>query len=99
MKIGVVGAGISGLAISLAAEKAGHEVVIFESESDIGGRMSSIRFGPYILDIGFHVLHTAYPALHRWIDFFPAVGTFLSYKFSELSIPKSSPSSSSPLLF
>ena len=57
MKIGVVGAGISGLAISLAAEKAGHEVVIFESESDIGGRMSSIRFGPYILDIGFHVLH------------------------------------------
>ena len=69
MKIGVVGAGISGLAISLAAEKAGHEVVIFESESDIGGRMSSIRFGPYILDIGFHVLHTAYPSLHRWIDF------------------------------
>ena len=58
MKIGVVGAGISGLAISLAAEKAGHEVVIFESESDIGGRMSSIRFGPYIIDIGFHVLHT-----------------------------------------
>ena len=69
MKIGVVGAGISGLAISLAAEKAGHEVVIFESESDIGGRMSSIRFGTYIIDIGFHVLHTAYPALHRWIDF------------------------------
>ena len=69
MKIGVVGAGISGLAISLAAEKAGHEVVIFESESDIGGRMSSIRLGPYIIDIGFHVLHTAYPALHRWIDF------------------------------
>ena len=52
MKIGVVGAGISGLAISLAAEKAGHEVVIFESESDIGGRMSSIRFGSYIIDIG-----------------------------------------------
>ena len=69
MKIGVVGAGISGLAISLAAEKAGHEVVIFESESDIGGRMSSVRFGPYIVDIGFHVLHTAYPSLHRWIDF------------------------------
>ena len=69
MRIGVVGAGISGLAISLAAEKAGHEVVIFESESDIGGRMSSIRFGPYIIDIGFHVLHTAYPSLHRWIDF------------------------------
>ena len=69
MKIGVVGAGISGLAISLAAEKAGHEVVIFESESDVGGRMSSIRFGTYIIDIGFHVLHTAYPSLHRWIDF------------------------------
>ncbi|MFL2941802.1 MAG: FAD-dependent oxidoreductase [Candidatus Poseidoniales archaeon] len=31
--------------------------------------MSSIRFGPYIIDIGFHVLHTAYPSLHRWIDF------------------------------
>ena len=47
----------------------GHEVVIFESESDVGGRMSSVRFGPYIIDIGFHVLHTAYPSLHRWIDF------------------------------
>ena len=69
MKIGIVGAGISGLAISVAAEKAGHEVVLFESESDVGGRMSSIRFGPYIIDIGFHVLHTAYPSLHRWIDF------------------------------
>ena len=69
MKIGIVGAGISGLAIALASEKAGHEVVIFESESDLGGRMSSIRFGPYIIDVGFHVLHTAYPSLHRWIDF------------------------------
>ena len=69
MRIGVVGAGISGLAISLGAEKAGHEVVLFESESDVGGRMSSVRFGPYIIDIGFHVLHTAYPSLHRWIDF------------------------------
>ena len=69
MKIGIVGAGISGLAISLGAEKAGHEVVLYESESDVGGRMSSVRFGPYIIDIGFHVLHTAYPSLHRWIDF------------------------------
>lgn len=69
MKIGVVGAGISGLAISLAAERAGHEVILFESQSDVGGRMSSIRLGPYIIDIGFHVLHTAYPSLHRWIDF------------------------------
>ena len=69
MKIGIVGAGISGLAIGLAAERAGHEVVLFESESDVGGRMSSVRFGPYIIDIGFHVLHTAYPSLHRWIDF------------------------------
>ena len=69
MKIGIVGAGISGLAIAVAAERAGHDVTIFESESDVGGRMSSIRFGPYIIDIGFHVLHTAYPSLHRWIDF------------------------------
>ena len=44
MKIGIVGAGISGLAIALAAERAGHEVVLFESESDVGGRMSSVRF-------------------------------------------------------
>jgi phytoene dehydrogenase-like protein len=62
-------AGISGLAIAVAAERAGHDVIIFESESDVGGRMSSIRFGPYIIDIGCHVLHTAYPSLHRWIDF------------------------------
>ena len=65
MKIGVVGAGISGLAISLAAEKAGHDVVILNPESDVGGRMSSIRFGTYIIDIGFHVLHTH---IHHYTD-------------------------------
>ena len=41
MKVAIVGAGLAGLATALAFEKAGHEVHVFESSNDVGGRMET----------------------------------------------------------
>ncbi|MEK9730782.1 MAG: NAD(P)/FAD-dependent oxidoreductase [Candidatus Poseidoniales archaeon] len=68
MKVAIVGAGLAGLATALAFEQAGHEVHIFESSDDIGGRMKTIMDDSHPIDVGFHVLHTAYPTVHRWLD-------------------------------
>lgn len=68
MKVAIVGAGLAGLATALAFEKDGHEVHVFESSNNVGGRMSTTWVDGYPIDVGFHVLHTAYPTLHRWCD-------------------------------
>jgi protoporphyrinogen oxidase len=68
MKVAVVGGGLAGLAIALGCEKNGHDVTLFEASSELGGRMKTLREGDHPLDVGFHVLHTAYAAVKRWID-------------------------------
>ena len=37
MRIGIVGAGFTGLAAGLDLSRAGHDVVIFEKEKEVGG--------------------------------------------------------------
>ena len=68
MNIAVVGAGIAGLAVAVGLEQAGHRVTVYEAADKVGGRMSSVDLGDYSIDNGFHVLHTAYPTVKRWID-------------------------------
>ena len=68
MNIAVVGAGIAGLAVALGLEQAGHHVTVYEATGNLGGRMSSVELENYPIDNGFHVLHTAYPTVKRWID-------------------------------
>lgn len=68
MHVGVVGAGLAGLATAHAFEHAGHTVEVFESTNRVGGRMNTIMVEGYPLDVGFHVLHTAYPTVQRWIN-------------------------------
>lgn len=43
MKIGIIGAGISGLTAGRVLAKAGHEVVVFEKSNSLGGRLSTRR--------------------------------------------------------
>lgn len=68
MKAIIVGAGLAGCAASLALEKHGYECTLIESSEKAGGRMRSTTIGEYDIDVGFHVLHTAYPTLERWLD-------------------------------
>ena len=68
MKIAVVGAGIAGLAVALGCEQADHDVTLFEAGSTVGGRMKTYQHEGHFIDAGFHVLHTAYSTVQRWID-------------------------------
>jgi phytoene dehydrogenase-like protein len=68
MRVAVVGAGIAGLAVAIGLEDAGHDVTVYEASDGVGGRMSTVACGDYPIDVGFHVLHTAYPTVKRWID-------------------------------
>ena len=68
MKIAVVGAGVAGLTVALGCEAAGHDVTLFEAKDTVGGRMETLIHDGHPIDAGFHVLHTAYPTVQRWID-------------------------------
>lgn len=68
VNVAVVGAGIAGLAVAVGLEQAGHSVTVYEAKNKLGGRMSSVDFENYPIDNGFHVLHTAYPTVKRWIS-------------------------------
>ncbi|MEC8312071.1 MAG: FAD-dependent oxidoreductase, partial [Candidatus Thermoplasmatota archaeon] len=68
MDVGVVGGGLAGLATASALHAAGHAVTVYEAAAQIGGRMGTVTMEDHPVDVGFHVLHTAYPALRRWVD-------------------------------
>ena len=68
MKAIIVGAGLAGCAAAWALEKHGYDCVLIEASEKAGGRMRCTTIGEHNVDVGFHVLHTAYPSLHRWLD-------------------------------
>ena len=52
MKVGIVGAGISGLAAARDLTKNGHSVVVYERNREVGGRCMTRECGPYRWDTG-----------------------------------------------
>ncbi len=52
MRVGIVGAGIAGLAAARTLVRAGHEAVVFERSSVVGGRLCTCKIGPYTFDAG-----------------------------------------------
>ena len=56
MKIGIVGAGVAGLAAAYEFGKAGHEVIVYESAPFVGGQASTIEVGGARLERGYHHL-------------------------------------------
>lgn len=52
MRVGIVGAGMAGLAAGRTLVQRGHQVVIFERSKGLGGRVATRRIGPYIFDTG-----------------------------------------------
>lgn len=52
MKVGIVGAGIAGLAAARTLKAAGSEVTIYEKQREPGGRCATVRLGEYVFDSG-----------------------------------------------
>ena len=82
----VVGAGLAGLACARELTGRGLDVRILEAGDAVGGRVRTDHVDGFILDRGFQVLNTAYPALRSHVDldaldlraFDPAVGIHLN---------------------
>lgn len=71
-RIGVVGAGWSGLAAAIEAQRTGHKVTLFEMAQHPGGRARSVKVGANLtLDNGQHILIGAY---HQTLDLMRCVG-------------------------
>ena len=50
--IGVIGAGIAGIASAIRMAVKGHEVHVFESSAYPGGKLSDFKLGAYRFDLG-----------------------------------------------
>jgi protoporphyrinogen oxidase len=68
-KIHIIGAGISGLIAAQVLENYGYKPTIIEGSNSVGGRVKSDLVEGYLLDRGFQVLLTSYPAAKKYIDF------------------------------
>lgn len=69
MRIIIVGAGVAGLVCGRTLQRVGHEVVVLEASDGVGGRVRSDRVDGFVLERGFQVLFTAYPAARRQLDY------------------------------
>jgi len=65
----VVGAGLAGLVAARHLADAGVDVEIVEREDEVGGRVRTTREDGFVMDRGFQVLFTAYPAAKRELDY------------------------------
>ena len=52
MRIGILGAGISGLVCGRALHLAGHQVTVMEKSRSLGGRCATRKFGDHVVDHG-----------------------------------------------
>ncbi|NVJ89876.1 MAG: FAD-dependent oxidoreductase [Flavobacteriaceae bacterium] len=68
-KIHIVGAGVSGLIAAQVLENYGYHPIIIESTDSVGGRVKSDIIEGYILDHGFQVLLSSYPAAKKYLDY------------------------------
>ena len=64
----VIGAGLAGLQCARELAAAGREVLVWESEDEVGGRIRTDVIDGFRCDRGFQVLNPAYPAVRRWVD-------------------------------
>jgi hypothetical protein len=64
----VVGAGLAGLVCARELSRAGRDVVVLEASDGVGGRIRTDRVDGFLVDRGFQVLNTGYPALSWAID-------------------------------
>jgi len=59
MRVGIIGAGISGLSTALALAKDGHEVDLFQREEELGGLIATFDFDGVEIEHFYHFLCTS----------------------------------------
>ena len=65
----VIGAGFAGLCCARELHRAGVPVLVLEAERQVGGRVRTERDDEgFLIDRGFQVMLSAYPALQRHVD-------------------------------
>jgi thioredoxin reductase len=64
----IVGGGAAGLAAARQLTAAGAEVLLLEAAGRLGGRIATDRVDGFLLDRGFQVVNTGYPALSDFAD-------------------------------
>lgn len=64
----VVGAGLAGLVAARHLAQAGASVTVYEQRAEVGGRVRTRQQDGFIIDRGFQVLFTSYPAVTRELD-------------------------------
>lgn len=96
----VVGAGLAGLTCAKALVAAGHEVRVIEASDHVGGRVRTDHSPDgFLLDRGFQVFFTAYPAARRNLDyaalrlkkFTPGAVIIRDGRWSEVGDPRRAP--------
>ncbi|GAA4921178.1 phytoene dehydrogenase-like protein [Actinomycetospora succinea] len=64
----VVGAGLAGLRAAQTVARAGRSVVVCEAGDGVGGRVRTDVVDGFLVDRGFQILNTSYPALRAAVD-------------------------------
>ncbi len=97
MRVGIIGAGATGLAAAFELSKAGHQAVVYERAPFLGGQASTFDVGGAPLEKGYHHLFTSdtdmVDLIHelglghqmRWID--SKVGIFHGGKIYDFITP------------
>jgi len=67
MRVGVVGAGLAGIAAARTLAAGGHQVIVFEQRQTPGGRVMTKTLGPYVFDSGATSIAPRGQALERVI--------------------------------
>ena len=65
----VIGAGLAGLSCATKLAAQGKDVLILEATDRVGGRVRTDVVDGFVLDHGFQVLLTAYPACRELLDY------------------------------
>jgi len=68
MKIGILGAGLSGLVCARALQRAGKQVTVLEKSRSLSGRCATRKFGEHVVDHGLQYFTLRDPAVRGEVE-------------------------------